>query len=150
MSLARPEPKLSLRVLAASLELSIANPGSEPVRVWQRHNSWGWETLSLVITPAALPEQRFTLVPKPGIFTRDGPGFVEIAPKAVHQVSLRPGDPEWQGLERIAQLREEAITVRAVLRIPPTPEARDFDVFVGEVSSPAVTSKPPHRWLFNA
>lgn len=148
MTLRQQEPTVMLRILTASLEFWIENSGAEPLRVWDRSNSWGWETFVLVIARRSEPQECFTLKPKPRIWTRNGPGFVEIPPRGGHLVTMRPGNPEWDGLQCIDHLRDETLLVQGLLRILPSPEARRFNVFVGEVTSPTYVSEPPHAWLF--
>jgi len=131
------------------LDVSIINHSSEPTRVWDRSNSWGWETLSLEIEGPSRSEDRYLLTVKPVAFTRNGPGFTVIPAGEIQRITISAGNPEWNGIECIEQLRGETLRVRAYLRIPPSPEADIFGVFVGEVRSPLRESQPPHRWLFS-
>lgn len=148
MTIRQQEPTVTLRILTASLEFWIENSGTEPLRVWDQSNSWGWGTVMLVIANRSEPQEGFTLEPKPRIFTRNGPGFIEIPPGGQSLVTIRPGDPEWDGLQHIDHLRDEPLLVQGLLRILPSPEAPRFNVFVGKVTSPTYVSQPPHAWLF--
>jgi len=139
---------LTIHIRQESLEFAISNQGAEPIRVWDRDNPWGWETFVLEISPFSQPKENFTLRPKPRDWTRTGPVFVEIPRGGHHLVTLRPGDPEWDGLEQIEHLRGEPLRVSGSLQIPPSPEASLYDVFIGEVYSPPRESEPPHVWLF--
>lgn len=139
---------LDAQVRRAQLDIMITNEGAGPVRVWDRSNSWGWNTLALEVASPPPSEDYYALTAKPRSFTRNGPGFIEIPSGACHLVIVAPENPEWEGLEHIGHLRGEALRVRAILRIPPSPEAEKYNVFVGEVSSPWQDSEPPHRWLF--
>jgi hypothetical protein len=141
---------LNLHVHRIRLEVEITNPGPEAVRIWDRHNSWGWETLVLDVASAIRPEEIFRLTAKPRIWTRNGPGFIEIPPGGSHLVLINPGFPEWEGVERLEPLRTEVMRLQATLRIPPSPEAETYAVIVGEVKSPWQPAEPPHLWLFNA
>jgi hypothetical protein len=147
MTKAQPKPAVVLHNLGTMLECWIENPGAAPLRVWDRSNSWGWGTIQLAIAPKANPQDHFLLVPKSRIWTRNGPGFSELPPGGGILITLRPGDPEWEGLPPMDRLRDETLLVQGVLRIPPTPEARQFAVFVGEASSEPCVSEPPHAWL---
>jgi hypothetical protein len=139
---------LTIQVHRESLEFEISNRGAESIRVWDRNNPWGWETLVLNISPLSQLEKSLTLRPKPRDWTRTGPVFVEIPRGGHHLVTLRPGDPEWDGLEQIKHLRDEPLRVSGLLQIPLSPEASLYNVFVGEVASPPRESEPPHVWLF--
>jgi hypothetical protein len=144
----KQEPNVTLEVRTAALEFWVENAGTGPLRVWDCSNSWGWGTHLLVIQPGSEPSERFLLEPQPRMWTRNGPGFIEIPPGAGHLVVLRPGDPEWSGFQDIDHLREDVILVQGLLRIPPSPEASRFNVFVGRAISSTHVSAPPHRWLF--
>jgi len=142
--------RLALDVLVrrTQLDVIIDNHGTDSVRVWDRSNSWGWNTLSLTVATLSPSESHFTLTPKVRAFTRNGPGFIEIPAGGSHLTVITPDYPEWDQLERIAHLRGETLRVQANLRIPPSPEATVLGVFVGEVDSQWQESQPPHLWLF--
>lgn len=140
---------LDLFVRDAVLDISIINHNSEPTRVWDRSNSWGWDTLSLQIKGSSLAEDSYHLTVRPAAFTRNGPGFTEIPAGGIMRINISAGDPEWNATERIENLRGETLWVRAHLRIPRSPEASTYGVFVGEVSSPLRESQAPHPWLFS-
>ena len=140
---------LDLFVRDTVLDVSIINNGSEPVRVWARSNSWGWKTLSLEIKGSPLSSDSYHLTVRPVTFTRNGPGFTEIPAGGTQHITMSARDPEWMAIERIDHLRGETLWLRAYLRIPPSPEAGTYGVFVGEVTSPLRESQAPHRWLFS-
>ncbi len=141
---------LDVRVHRMRLEVDINNHGIGPVRIWDRNNSWGWETLMLEVGSSSQQyANTYVLAPKPRIWTRNGPGFIEIPGGGSHLVVITPGNPEWRGLDRIETLRGEMLRVRAKLSISPSPEAATYGVFVGEVSSSWQESEPPHLWLFS-
>lgn len=140
---------LDLQVHPNKLDAVISNGGTQPVRVWDRSNSWGWSTFSLEVTGSSQSQDYFTLTAKPRTFTRNGPGFTEIPAGGSHIVTLATGDDtEWDGLDQVEHLRREPLRVRAQLTVPPSPEAEELEVFVGEVNSPWRESQPPHLWLF--
>jgi hypothetical protein len=141
---------LDVSLRGSVLDISIINHGSEPTRIWNRSNSWGWRTLSLEIEGAPPERGCYKLSVKPASFTKNGPGFTEIPANGSHRITtISAGNPEWNGIERVEHLRDETLWARAYLRIPPSPEADTYGVFVGEVSSPQQESHPPHRWLFS-
>lgn len=140
---------LDLSIRDTVLDISIVNHASKPARVWDRSNSWGWETLSLGIKGPPPSEDYYQLTVKPAVFTRNGPGFTEIPPAGgTQRITISAGNPQWDDIERIEHLRGDSLWVRAYLRVPPSPEAGTYGVFVGEVISPLRESRPPHRWLF--
>lgn len=139
---------LDVAVRGAALDILTINHSRQPMRVWDRSNSWGWETLALELGVSRRSEDCYPLTGKPIAFTRNGPGFTEIPPGGMQRVTVSAGNPEWNGIERIEHLRSQTLWVRACLRIRPSPEAETYGIFVGEVSSPRRESQPPHRWLF--
>ena len=133
----------------AVLDIIVTNCSSEPTRVWDRSNSWGWETLILELRGSPAARDCYPLTVKPvSAWTRNGPGFTEIPPGGIHHIAIWAGNPEWNGIERVEHLRGDSLWIRTYLRIPPSREADTFGVFVGEVGSPERESQPPHRWLF--
>ena len=138
---------LTLRLLVDAVELVVENSGPGPLRVWDRENSWGWRSLELEVSPDADGDW-IRLVPRERIWTRNLPVAVEIAPGGRHSFVVRGGsDSEWDAVERVRHLRDERMRVRGSLRIPPSAEAEEHRVFVGEVTSPVYVSDPPHGWL---
>ena len=140
--------------LAVTLELrgdeavvTVTNHGAETAFVWSRANSWGWPTITLVLTPAGGPDDVVVLRPADRIFTRNGPGVVEIAGGDAHRLELRPRAEGWIADGAIGGLADQELTVTAVLEIPPSPEADELHVSVGQWGSPPVRSKPPHLWM---
>jgi hypothetical protein len=148
MSRIPSRPVVKLVNLGTALEFWIENRDVTPLRIWNRSNSWGWPTTQLIIASKASPTDRMVLVPKSRIWTRNGPGFVELPPSGAHLIMLRPGDPTWEELSLVDPLQHGALVVQGTLRIPPSPEARQFKVFIGEVTSEPCESEPPHGWLF--
>jgi hypothetical protein len=141
---------LDVQVHRTRLEIEITNHGPDSVRIWDCNNSWGWGTLALDVASPVQAEEIFALTAKPRIWTRNGPGFIEIPSGGSHLVIVIAGHPEWVGIERIGHLREEALRIRTTLRIPPSPEAETYAVLVGEASSPWREAEPPHVWLFDS
>jgi hypothetical protein len=124
--------------------VTVANESDEPAFVWSRANSWGWGTITLLVTPDG-GEESFELRPPSRIFTRNGPGVVEIPAGGRHRFELNPGEEGWIGADGWAPASE--LLVRAVLDIPDSPEADELRVGVGRWESEPVPSHPPHRWL---
>lgn len=120
----------------AVLDVSIINDGTEPTRVWDLTNSWGWGTLSLEIKRSPLSADSYRLTVKRAAFTRNGPGFTEIPGGGSRYITILAGNPEWNGIEQIEHFRCETLWVGAYLGIPPSPEADTYRLFVGEVRSP--------------
>lgn len=140
---------IEVQVSRTRLDVVIANKGAERLRVWDRSNSWGWETLGLDIAGSPLSADCYTLSVKPRSFTRNGPGSIEIPVGGTHTITVAARYPEWDGIERVAHLRYAALLVRAKLNIPPSAEAKTYGVFIGEVKSSWRESPPPHLWLFS-
>ena len=140
---------LVLNTVATSdaLRVSIANPGVEPVRIWSRGCSWGWDAYSLLVRVAGAAVAPVELLATPIRWTVNFPRAREIPPGDRAEVVLRAGDPDWLGVPDPAAWRGVTLDLVARLRIPPTPEAAEYGVFVGDVLSPPFVAAPPHRWL---
>jgi len=130
------------------LLVQIGNEGEAPVRIWRHSNSWGAGSLQPQIEHPDDPTRFTELVPRPEIFTRDGPGLVELRQGEVHREVLRPGEPVWLNADAVAPWRLRALTVRIRLVIGPSAEAVAEGVFVGQVLGRPCRSAPPHPWIF--
>lgn len=139
---------LSCTISDDRIEVVVRNEGTEMARIWRRDNSWGWETLHLLVGDEAHPDERFELRPVPVIWTRNGPEFRELAPNEEHVERIAFGDVTWNGVEVIESLAGRPLDIVPVLDVPPSPEAASAGVFVGRVAGRACRSEPPHRWLF--
>jgi hypothetical protein len=136
---------LRLAVLPDTLAITVGNRGEMAQRIWARTNSWGWSMFSLLVAPHEEPWQELTA--KPVRWTRNAPHALELPPGGELLYELRPGDPDWQGLDTLGGWLELPLQVQSRLRIPETPEAVEHAVFLGEALSPPALSQPPHRWL---
>lgn len=141
-----PPLELQLTIRGDTLTVGVINRGETEVRLWDRHNSWGWGIFSLQITPAGA-ERWSELTPRPIRHTRNVPRARSIPPGERIDYDLRPGDPDWEGAETIAEHRDQPLDLRVRLSIPDSPEAAEQAVFTGEAESAPVRSQPPHRWL---
>jgi hypothetical protein len=139
---------LTLEIEGALAWATLINHGVETLRIWELTNSWGWGTFLLIISMPEKEGDEYTLVPKPQVWTANLPTFVDISSGNRHVIEISPGEPEWDNLDKVTTLREKCFYVRAVLRIPETPEAMELGVLIGEISSQQVLSQPPHVWLF--
>lgn len=148
MNLQKQKPRVTIEIFPATLEFRVENAGVEPLRIWARSNSWGWDTFRLLIGSMFGSQEHVSLVPKPQIWTRNGPGIVEIPPGGGYRAIFQPGDPDWLESPALETLRDAPLLVQGLLRIPPSPEAHRLDVFVGEVASSVILSESPHGWLF--
>jgi hypothetical protein len=139
--------KLDLRISSDDVILIVTNDGSDPLRIWEFSNSWGWDTISLLLrTPDS--EKRYVLEPcTTTIWTVDFPGFEEIPASETAEIALDPGGKSWDPCPQAEALAEQPLLVKAVLEIPQSPEAEEFRIFVGRVESEWVPADPPHHWL---
>jgi len=143
-----PRLALTCAVSDAGLEVVLRNEGDRPMRLWRRDNSWGWETVRLLVGDAAHPDERIELRPVPVIWTRNGPEFYELAAKEEHTEHVAFGDVTWNGVEAVESLAGLPLDIVPVLEVPSSPEAAAAGVFVGRIAGRACRSTPPHRWLF--
>ena len=139
---------LTLEIQGDRLEATLENRSDRTLRIWAQTNSWGWGTFILIIGTHEGDGDHYTLVPKPQIWTRNGPGVIDIDPDGHQFFEVSPGEPEWDNLDSIGHLKRASFYVRAALRIRETPEAIELGVFMGQITSPSRLSQPPHAWLF--
>ena len=55
----------------------------------------------------------------------------------------------WNADETISKFKDEPVLVQAVFNSPPSEEAKETGIFIGELKSDWVVSESPHKWLFS-
>ena len=141
--------KLELTIHPDHPVVKVLNTSSEELRLWELDNSWGWFAFSIEIIGEVHQESRII---RRGLreWTKNGPVYFTLVPGESRTISLRLKDGWWDLPEDIAKLKDEPLSVLARYEVASTPEARQYDVFVGSVVSNRVISEPPHGWLFQA
>jgi hypothetical protein len=139
--------RLSLELDGGLLGLVIENAASQPVRLWELHNSWGWNSVSILVRPTGhVPVIAIERAERD--WTKDARSFATLAPGERLALPLDLHDGWWKhgGIRRA--WRGVSLEVRARYQVQPTTESGSLHVLVGAVESDWVTSHPPHPWLF--
>lgn len=131
------------------LRLDVHNPGTTPLRLWQRDTPWGHAMLALHVSPSAGGAPR-VLRPVPRRFTRSVPRTLEVAAGATLTLTLRAGEPAWAGWSATDPWLQQPLTLQAELQVDDTAPAREHQVARGRWRSAPATSLPPHAWLTGA
>jgi hypothetical protein len=142
------ELSLAANIIDNRLQVNVENRQEETLRIWARSNSWGWGMLKLSISETELISANYMLILMDKIWTRNGPNFIEIGSGQDYLLEVVHEEQEWENLGSIDYLRSMSLSVTVVLDIPETQEALDLGVFIGQSSSNALISSPPHNWLF--
>jgi len=130
------------------LSIKLINDSTHPIRVWQRSNSWGYDSVTLTVRIRNRDEGlRYRIRSLPLDFTRNGPGFYEIKSGESVTLNIDLDDGFWEIPAQLLDHRHEELDVRAELVSGPSPEADKHGVFVGSAESGWVRSTPPHSWL---
>ena len=131
----RPVTGLELEIVDThangTIAVALHNRSSSPLRIWDDANSWGagrWRVLLV------RKRQVFTFHEDPDqSFTRNGPGFSEIAPGGRTERTLDLNDERWRGAgnRRI----ESGDVVIVLYDVPLTDEAAQYRVWYGVASA---------------
>ncbi|HEY0065016.1 MAG TPA: hypothetical protein VGC21_23055 [Telluria sp.] len=142
---------LKLTIQGAQLVLTIVNSSDQALRLWEWHNSWGWDALSFELVRDDVPP--VTISHKPREWTKNGPDYFDVAPHQSSELSVDLHDGWWgpagADQDQLAQAgwRDQAVRLRARLQILPTPESDRLGTFTGTVYSEWTSSRPPNDWL---
>jgi hypothetical protein len=114
---------------SGSIAIEVGNPSKKPIRVWNESNSWGaarWRVLLIrkgqLETFFQNPDQQFT---------RNGPGFSEIAAESHINKNLDLNGANWLGLNGKAVHFEPGDLVVVIYDVPVTDEGRKLNVWYG-------------------
>jgi hypothetical protein len=128
------------------IAIELNNESSSPTRIWKDSNSWGaarWRVL--VLSKGQL--EGFFQNPNRA-FTRNGPGFAEIAGRAHVEQKIDLNDGDWCTLDKCPSRDQRGTVVRqvnlevgdvviAVYDVPVTGEAREMNVWYGVTAASA-------------
>jgi hypothetical protein len=137
--------QLTLRIQSDHLMVTVLNPTSSEIKLWELENSWGWDSFAFELRSES-GGQVFTIKRATRDWTKNGPTFFVLAPGESRDLRFHINDGWWE-IEDLSALKNKAIEVRAKLNISRTPEAEQYGVFVGTVLSSWAVSTPPHSWL---
>jgi hypothetical protein len=117
---------------AGRITMNLSNPSNKPLRIWEDANSWGaavWRVLLIrngqLETFYQNPDQSFT---------RNGPGFKELAAGAHIDKQLDLNGENWRGLAGKNVKFEPGDTIVIIYDVPATVEARKYQVWYGVAS----------------
>lgn len=146
--IAMTDMALKLVIQTDRLDVVFHNRGDDTIRIWEFYNSWGWHTINLQLKNTTSNEE-FTLTKSKQMgWTKNGPGFIEIALHERYTASFFPREEGWEAEEDLSVLKHQPLLVKAVLKIPETAETKEYGIFVGKAESEWTRSDPPHPWLF--
>jgi hypothetical protein len=83
-------------------------------------------------------------------WTKNGPGYFEIHPGQEIITPVQLTGKSWEADQALSIMNDEIVSVKALLNILSTPEAKELDVWIGKAESDWLKVSPPHNWLFNA
>jgi hypothetical protein len=110
----------------------LTNVSSEPQSVWEYSNSWGYQTISFEFTLDK--KQRIVVSKGPQDFTRNFPSTFTIPP-GEHKVYAVRLNREWN-TGSIPKSNEMPIGLKVIYDVPKTPEASQYNVWIGHIESP--------------
>ncbi len=141
------EMDLILTICSSNLSVTVLNTSSQEFRLWELENSWGWFSFTLYLRGKTHEEVRI-IKRISRDWTKNGPYFYILFPGESREIQLNVNDSWWDKPDNLSRLHDDSIYVCIVLNIDPSPEANEFDVFVGTIQSNEVLSVPPHFWLY--
>jgi len=110
----------------------LTDASKEARAVFQKWNSWGYQNVCLEFTTE--DGKKFIVSMREQDFTRNFPGTFLIQP-GEHQVYPIKLDEKWEITPNLTTDGETKVTLKAIYRVPPTPEATEHKVWVGRVES---------------
>jgi hypothetical protein len=137
--------QLTLQIQSDHLMVTVLNPASREIKLWELENSWGWNSFAFELRSES-GGQVFTIKRATRDWTKNGPTYFVLAPGEGRDLRFHIDDGWWETGD-LSALKNKAIEVRAGLNIGPSPEAEQYGIFVGTVFSAWAASTPPHGWL---
>jgi hypothetical protein len=110
----------------------LTNISGEPQAVWERWNSWGYQTISFELTTT--DGRKFGISRKQENFTRNAPPTFLVKP-GENQVFAVRLDEWWKIHPTLPKSDEMPITLKAIYEIRPTAEATEHKVWTGRLES---------------
>src|ERR1051325_1040498 len=118
------------------INIDLNNESSKPIRTWDDSNSWGAARWRVLVLSKGRLEGYFQNPNR--AFTRNGPGFSEIAGKAHIERTIDLNDGDWCTLDKCPSRDQRGTSVRqvrlevgdvviAIYDVPVTGEAREMN-----------------------
>ncbi len=140
--------KIKLEIQSGEMILIYQNSTLSVIRIWQSDNSWGWENLALVLRSESSGSQINITRAKTMGWTKNGPGYIDILPGQQIKIALQLNGKSWEADNDLSKIKNEPVSVKAILTIAGTPEATELNVWIGKTESEWIRVNPPHHWLF--
>ena len=128
--------------------LVFVNPGETSHKIWEFHNSWGWNTLTWRLMESG-DRSNFIEIKKLSkkAWTKNGPTYFELTKGSRSEIPINLMDGDWEIPDAVNKLKSKVIIVKLILDIPVSPEAEMNKVFVGKLETNEILLYPPHHWL---
>ena len=110
----------------------LTNVSNEPQPVWETSNSWGSRTISFKFQFGNNPP--ILVARGPEIFTVHRPSTFLIPPGEHKGYPIRLD--KWWDTRGIPKSTKTSIRIKAIYEVSKTPEASEYNVWVGRVESP--------------
>jgi hypothetical protein len=110
----------------------LTNVSQDSQTVWEDWNSWGYQNLSFELTTA--DGRKFVTSKRQQDFTVNIPSTFLIQP-GEHQVYAIRFDKEWETRPALPGAKDMPITLKAIYKVSPTPEAKQYKVWMGSLES---------------
>jgi len=132
----------------SEFKLVFINQGNASRKIWEFHNSWGWNTLTWILTENDKRTKTIEIKKlRNKAWTKNGPSFFEIPAGSRYVVPINLKDSDWEIPDEVNTLKDKALIIKISLEIPRSPESEMYDVFVGKLDSNEILLNPPHNWL---
>lgn len=110
----------------------LTNVSKNAQPVWEYWNSWGYQTISFELTIAE--SRKIVFSKRAQGFDKNFPSTFLVQP-GEHQVYAIRFDKEWETRPALPKADEMTITLKAIYKVPPTSEAKQYKVWTGSVES---------------
>ena len=128
--------------------LLFVNYGNTSIRIWEFHNSWGWNTLTWRLQET---DNKSNIVEIKKLtnkaWTKNGPTFFDVTAGNRYVIPINLKDGDWEFSDAVEKLKSKSVIVKLVLEVQISPEAENYNVFVGKLESNEIILYPPHGWL---
>jgi hypothetical protein len=136
VAIAAPEHLGARNLELAGFPVVVRNESDAPLGVWREWCSWGWFQLTFVVTDAS--GESFVVRKKERGWRKNYPDAWRLAPGEPLVLTPRLSDGDvWENADRLAKLRDSAVTVQAVFTAEAGEDSRGQAVWSGRVESAA-------------
>lgn len=140
--------QIKLDIQSNQLIVTFLNTSSKEIKIWTPNSFWGWEAISIRLKSKSSSDIK-TIKRKERDWTGEGVSSLEIPPGGSQNFQLNLKDGWWKLDDAISKFKDESTLVQAVFNSSSSEEAKENDIFIGELKSDWVVSESPHKWLFS-